>query len=80
MKEGKVYILRDIELRAEIIQLYHDVLVAGHGGRQKTIEMVTRNYQWPEIMKNIEKICGKMQYVLKDEEQDKRDSRKVEVK
>jgi len=33
LKEGKVYILKDEELRTEIIQLHHNVLVAGHGGR-----------------------------------------------
>ena len=33
LKEGKVYVLKDKELRAEVIQLHHDVLAAGHGGR-----------------------------------------------
>ena len=33
LKEGKVYVPKDKELRAEIIRLYHDVLAAGHGGR-----------------------------------------------
>jgi len=33
LKEGKVYVLKDIELRAEIIRLYHDVPAAGHEGR-----------------------------------------------
>ena len=33
LKEGKVYILKDEELRTEIIQLHHNVLVAGHGER-----------------------------------------------
>ena len=32
LKEGKIYIPKDVELRVEIIQLHHDVLVAGHGG------------------------------------------------
>jgi len=32
LKEGKVYVLKNEELRAEIIQLHHDVPVAGHGG------------------------------------------------
>jgi len=32
LKEGKVYIPKDMELRAEIIRLHHDVPVAGHGG------------------------------------------------
>ncbi len=29
IKEGKIYVLKDMELRAEIIWLHHDVLVAG---------------------------------------------------
>ena len=32
LKEGKVYIPKDKELRVEIIELHHDVLAAGHGG------------------------------------------------
>ena len=32
LKEGKVYILKDEKLRAEVIQLHHDVPAAGHGG------------------------------------------------
>jgi len=30
LKEGKMYVPRNEELRAEIIQLYHDVPAAGH--------------------------------------------------
>ena len=33
LKKEKIYVLKDKELRAEIIQLYHDVLVTGHEGR-----------------------------------------------
>jgi len=33
LKEGKVYILKDEKLRLEVIQLYHDMLVAGHEGK-----------------------------------------------
>jgi len=44
LKEGKVYVPKDEELRAEVIQLHHDVPAAGHGGRWKTVELVTRNY------------------------------------
>ena len=32
LKDGKVYVLKDKKLRAEIIWLHHDLLVAGHGG------------------------------------------------
>jgi len=44
LKEGKVYVLEDKELRAEVIWLHHDVPSAGYGGRWKMMELVTRNY------------------------------------
>ena len=44
LKEEKVYVPKDKKLRAEIIWLYHDILVVEHGGRWKTTELVTRNY------------------------------------
>ena len=53
VKEGKIYVPKDRELRAEIIQLHHDVLVAGHGGQWKTEELVTRNYWWPGVTRDI---------------------------
>ena len=31
LKERKVYISRDEKLRAEVIRLYHDMPVGGHG-------------------------------------------------
>jgi len=33
LKKEKVYILKDEELRMEIIQLHHDTPVTEHGGR-----------------------------------------------
>ena len=33
LKEGRVYVPKDEKLRVEIIWLYHDTLVAGHGGQ-----------------------------------------------
>ena len=32
LKEGKIYIPKDVKLRSEIIWLHHDVPVAGHRG------------------------------------------------
>ena len=32
-KEGKVYVPKDNRLRAEIIRLYHNMPVGGHGGQ-----------------------------------------------
>ena len=52
-KEEKVYILKDDKLRAEIIRLYHDTLIEGHRKQQKTVELVTRNFWWPGVMKEV---------------------------
>ena len=52
-KEGKVYVLKDNKLRAEIIRLHHDTPVGGYGGQQKTVELVTRNFWWPEVTKEV---------------------------
>ena len=53
LKKGKVYVPKNKELRAEIIQLYHDIPVVGHRGRQKTTELVTRNYWWPRVTRDV---------------------------
>ena len=55
LKEGKVYVLKNKELRVEVIQLHHDVLTVGHGGRWKTVELVTRNYWWPGMTRDVGK-------------------------
>jgi len=55
LKEGKIYMPKDEELRAEVIWLHHDVPAAGHGGRWKTVELVTRNYWWPGMTRDVEK-------------------------
>jgi len=49
LKDGKVYVPKDEELRVEIIQLHHDTPVGGHRGQWKTVELVTRNFWWPRV-------------------------------
>ena len=55
LKEGKIYVPMDEELRAEVVRLHHDVPVAGHGGRWKMVELVMRNYWWPGVTRDVEK-------------------------
>ena len=43
-KERKVYVPKDDKLRTEIIQLYYNMLVEGHKGQWKTVELVTQNF------------------------------------
>jgi len=54
-KEEKVYVPKDDKLRAEIIRLHHDTPVGGHGGQWKTVELVTRNFWWPGVIKEIKR-------------------------
>jgi len=53
IKEGKIYVPKDEESRAEIIWLHHDVPAVEHGGRWKTVELVTRNYWWPGVTRDV---------------------------
>ena len=59
LKKEKVYVPKNKVLRVEIIQLYHDILVAGYEGSWKTMELVTRNYWWPGVTKDIDKYVNK---------------------
>ena len=55
LKEGKIYVPKEEELRVEIIWLHHNILAVGHGGRWKMTELVMRNYWWPEVTKDVGK-------------------------
>ena len=55
LKEGKIYVPKDEELRAKVVQLHHDIPAAGHGGRWKMVELVTRNYWWPGVTRDVGK-------------------------
>jgi len=52
LKEGRIYIPEG-ELRGEVIRLYHNTPVGGHRGRWKMTELVTRNYWWLGVMKEV---------------------------
>jgi len=52
-KEEKVYVPKDNKLRAEIIRLHHNTPVEGHGGQWKMVELVTQNFWWPGITKEV---------------------------
>jgi len=55
LKEGKVYVPKDEELRVEIIQVHHDIPAARHRGRWKTVELVMRNYWWSGVTRDVGK-------------------------
>ena len=55
LKEGRVYVPKNEKLRVEIIWLHHDTPIAGHGGQWKMVELVTRNYWWPGVTKEVKR-------------------------
>jgi len=48
-RAGKVYVPNSDELKRNILELYHDSLIAGHPGQAKTLELVSRGYYWPSL-------------------------------
>ena len=52
---GKVYVPNDPDLRRRVVRNFHDSLPAGHPGRWKTYELVSRNYWWPGLSVFVEK-------------------------
>ena len=55
LKEGKVYVPKDEELRTEIIRLHHETPIGGHGGQWKMVELVTQNFWWPGVTKEVKR-------------------------
>jgi hypothetical protein len=53
MFRGKVYVPEDRELHRRIVEQHHDTHIAGHPGQFKTLELVARNYWWPQMSRYI---------------------------
>jgi transposase InsO family protein len=53
--QERIYVPRNKRLREDIIREHHDSVAAGHPGRYKTQELITRNYWWPYIQSDIRK-------------------------
>ena len=67
LKKEKVYVLRDEKLRLEIIQLHYNTLIVGHERQWKTVELITRNYWWSEVTKEVKQnVEGCDQYQCQD--------------
>jgi len=50
---GKIYVPQSPDLRRQIVALCHNAHIAGHPGRWKTLELVSRNYWWPQMSRYI---------------------------
>jgi len=50
---GCIYVPDTSDLRCRIVSLCHDTKVAGHPGRFKTLELISRSYWWPNMSRYI---------------------------
>jgi hypothetical protein len=53
MFHSKIYVPKDRYLRRRIVEQHHNTCIAGHAGRFKTHELVSRNYWWPQMSRYI---------------------------
>ena len=47
--QGRIYVPKNEEIKRKILRRHHDSLGAGHPGREKTLDLVSRNYWWPSM-------------------------------
>ncbi|KAF8760023.1 hypothetical protein RHS01_01856 [Rhizoctonia solani] len=47
--QGRIVVPDVGTLQTDLLQIFHDSPSAGHPGRQRTLELISRNYYWPGI-------------------------------
>jgi RNase H-like domain found in reverse transcriptase/Reverse transcriptase (RNA-dependent DNA polymerase)/Integrase zinc binding domain len=60
LKDGRIYyrnrlfVPPDDELKVQILCRYHSSGLAGHPGKHKTIELITRDFWWPRLTRDVQ--------------------------
>jgi hypothetical protein len=53
--QGRRYVPEDSELQLRVIREHHDIPLAGHPGRSKTFDLLTRRYYWKTMRKQVDR-------------------------
>lgn len=53
--KGRIYIPRHSVLREDLLMMYHDAPMAGHPGQYKMHELITRDYWWPGVLRDVKR-------------------------
>lgn len=64
LKDSRIYVPNYQSLKVKLLQEAHDSPIAGHVGSVKTIELVSRDYYWPNMHREIQEYvatCRKCQ-------------------
>lgn len=51
--KGGIYVPNNVNVRKEVIEQYHDMLLGGHGGVMKTYTQIRRNYHWQTLRREV---------------------------
>jgi hypothetical protein len=53
MANGQIWVPDDTAVRSAILHECHDANVAGHPGRDRTLELVLRHFWWPTVREDV---------------------------
>jgi hypothetical protein len=55
--KGRLYVPKGF--RNKVLEKQHDSRIAGHFGRERTMELITRNFYWPNLEDEVREYCNK---------------------
>ena len=55
--DDRIYVPDADDLRLRVLQYKHDHMLAGHYGQNKTLELIRRDYTWPNIRSDVQHFC-----------------------
>jgi hypothetical protein len=55
--DNRIYIPNIDDLRLRVLWTKHDHPIAGHFGQNKTLELIRREYTWPELWSFVREYC-----------------------
>ena len=53
--EGRIYVPNNKKVKEEILKENHDSVDVGHPGQQRMLELLKRNYWWPDLKEDVKK-------------------------
>jgi transposase InsO family protein len=52
--KNRIYVQCVAKIREDMIELIHGSILSGHPGMAKTVELITRNWWWPNLKKDVD--------------------------
>ena len=55
---NRIYVPDSGDLRLRVVQYKHDHILSGHYGQNKTLQLIRREYVWPNLRKFVDHFCN----------------------